>query len=140
MHRPVEPGPFLRIWDFDGLDAMFGLMEDADDQFIFSITPDVMKSLVRSGFFEKLDDLLCPNDDPHPRRMCGGNYEISAAVLLTSGFEQADLADILDVLGSKGGCCDCEILFNVVESSRLKSEYWRRRAQGLKNPTRHSEE
>ena len=119
---------------------MFGHMEDdAPDDFIFSITPDVMKSLVRSGFFQKLDDLLCPNDDLHPRRTCGGDYELSETVPLTSGFEQTDFADIFGVLSSKGGCCDCEILYNVAESSRLKSEYWRRRAQGLKNPIRHSE-
>ena len=120
---------------------MFDHMEDdAANDLISSITPDVMKSLVRSGYFEKLDDLLCPTDDSHPRRTCDGGYALSESVLLTSGFEQTDFADIFGVLSSKGGCCDCEILYNVAESSRLKSEYWRRRAQGLKNPVKHSEE
>jgi len=117
---------------------MFGHMEDdASNDFISSITPDVMQSLVRSDYFVKLDDLLCPIEDSQLRRMCNGGFELSESVLLTSGFEQTDLADIFGVLRSKGGCCDCEILYNVAESSRLKSEYWHRRAEGLDNPLRH---
>jgi hypothetical protein len=117
---------------------MFDRMEtDADDELIASITPDVMKCLVRSGFFEKLDDLLCPKDDSHQCEACRGDYKLSESVLLASGFKRTDLDDIFRVLGSKGGCCDCEILYNVAESNRLKAKYWRSRAKGLENPKRH---
>lgn len=34
------------------------------------------------------------------------------------------------VFMSMGGYCDCEILFNVAESSRLKAEYWLARTEG----------
>jgi hypothetical protein len=122
------------------INAKFGHMEpDEFSEFISSIAPDVMWYLVPLGFFEKLDDLLSPKDDPRLRRACGGDYKLSESVLLTSGVQQADLADIFGVLRSKGGCCDCEILYNVTESSRLKAKYWRSRAEGLEGPTTHSD-
>ena len=120
---------------------MFGHMAfDQSNELIASITPDVMKCLVRSGFFEKLDDLICPKDELHPRRSCGGDYKLAESVLLTSGFERTELDEILGVLNSKGGCCDCEILYNVADSSRLKAEYWRGRATGLETPIKHLQE
>jgi hypothetical protein len=123
------------------MNGMFGHMEadDADD-LISSIALDVMRCLVRSGFFEKLDDLLCPKDDLDLRHTCSANYKLSESVLLASGFELTDLADAFGVLSSKGGCCDCEILYNVSESSRLKAKYWRNRAEGLQDPITHSDE
>ena len=96
-----------------------------------------MKSLVRSGFFESRDDFFCPKEDSQPRQTCRGDYKLSESLLLSLGFWQPDLGDIFGVLNSKGGCCDCEILYNVAESSRLKAEYWRRRAEGLGHPQRH---
>jgi hypothetical protein len=113
---------------------------DADRELIASITPDVMKCLVRSGFFEKLDDLLCPKDGSHQREGCRRDYKLSESVLLASGFERTDFDDVFRVLRSKGGCCDCEILYNAVESSRLKAKHWRSKVEGLKNPIRHLEE
>jgi len=118
---------------------MFDHMEtDADNKFIDSIAPDVMSCLVRSRFFEKLDDLLCPSDDSGKSSGCRGDYRLAESVLLESGFKLTDLNEVYGVLHSKGGCCDCEILYNVAASSRLKSEYWRSRAEGLENPIRHS--
>jgi len=35
-----------------------------------------------------------------------------------------DVRDVLDVLRSQGACCDCEVLYNVAENSRLKARYW----------------
>ena len=101
-----------------------------DDELISSIAADVMKCLVRSGFFEKLDDLICPKDNSHLRSTCGGDYKLSESILLALGFSRTDLADIFGVLSSKGGGCDCEILYNVAQSSRSKAEYWRHRAEG----------
>ena len=91
-----------------------------------------------SLFFERLDDLLFPKEDSNQREVCVGNYELSKRVLEASGFDSDDLQEILDVLRAQGGCCDCEILYNVSESSRLKSEYWKSRADGIEARTRHS--
>jgi hypothetical protein len=119
---------------------MFGHMEpDADDELIASIAPDVMKCLVDSGFFDKLDDLLCSDDDSCRHENCRRDYNLSEAVLRASEFDGAARADIFEVLRSKGGFCDCEILYNVVESSRLKTKYWRSRADGRTDPPRHAD-
>lgn len=108
----------------------------ADSELIESITPDVMTCLRRSLFFERLDDLLSPKGNSH-REACTGNYELSKWVLKASGFDSDDLRDIFDVLRAQGGCCDCEILYNVAESSRLKSDYWKRRADDTEARTKH---
>jgi len=93
--------------------------------------------LLYCGAFRKLDDLLCPIGDSLAREHCGGDYKLSEAILLKSGFESSDLADVFDVLRSRGGFCDCEILYNVAETSRLKSAYWHNRGQGS---PRHAKE
>jgi hypothetical protein len=101
--------------------------EDRDD-LIPSIAPYVMRSLARRRFFEKLDDLFSPQDASRHPQTCDGTYKCSEAILVASGFDSVELGEILDVLKSKGACCDCEILYNVAESSRLKSAYWRKQA------------
>ena len=112
-------------------------MDDgADSDLINSITPEVMTSLQRSFFFERLDDLLSPKEDSHQREMCVGNCELSKRVLEASGFDSDDLQDIFNVLRAQAGYCDCEILFNVAESS-LKSEYWKSRAKDINAQTKH---
>jgi hypothetical protein len=110
----------------------------SDDELIFSIAPDVMKCLERCNFFEKLDDLLSPEGVLTPGLGCDGTFKISESILNMVGFDQAEVADIFAVLESKGGCCDCEILYNVAETSRLKADYWRRQAAGQIASTPHS--
>jgi hypothetical protein len=112
---------------------------DADDELITSITPDVMKSLVGSGFFLKLDELFCPTDGSPQHEICHGDYRLAEALLSASGFDLSELEDIFGVLRARGGCCDCEILYNVAPHSRLRANYWRGRAEGGERPTRHSD-
>ena len=107
-----------------------------DEELIGSISTDVMAYLLGCQFFEKLDDLLSPSESVHPSQACDGSYRHSESILLTSGHKECDLADVFGVLRSKGGACDCEILYNVVESSRLKAKYWRKQ-HALKNPVGH---
>jgi hypothetical protein len=102
----------------------------ADSDLISSITPDVMTCLRRSQFFERLDDLLCPKASASKQESCAGDYTIAATVLEDTGFDSTELEDIFNVLKSKGGCCDCEILYNIAESSRLKAQYWKSRVHG----------
>jgi hypothetical protein len=110
---------------------MFTRMADgADSDLIASITPDVMTCLRRSQFFERLDDLLCPKVGAGQRASCAGDYRIATTVLEDTGFDSTELEDIFNVLKSQGGCCDCEILYNVAESSRLKAQYWTSRVHG----------
>jgi len=97
---------------------------DSDNDLIADITPDVMECLERSKFFGKLDDILSPIDGSQPHESCLGNYKLSESILRAAGFDSSDLGDIFDVLKSKGGFCDCEILYNAAETSRLKAEYW----------------
>jgi len=115
----------------------FTCMEtDPDHDLISSITPDVMTCLERS-LFRKRDDLLCPEHPSQSRADCSGDYQLSKSILQAAGFDSSELTDIFGVLGSQGGGCDCEILYNVAESSRLKSEYWRNRAKGLEVHAKH---
>jgi hypothetical protein len=93
-------------------------MEPADNDLVSSLVPDVMKSLARSGYFEKLDDLLSPEDNSIPPKSCDGTYGLSEPVLLASGFMRDDLDDVFAVLQSKGGCCDSQELNNWIASSR----------------------
>jgi hypothetical protein len=107
------------------------MKSDSDEDLISSIAEDVMKCLSQCGFFQKLDDVLCPKGGSQARRKCCSNYEIPKEILVASEFTEADLADIFGVLKSKGGHCDCEILYNVAESSSLRETHWRNRASQL---------
>jgi hypothetical protein len=99
--------------------------DESDRDLIAAITPDVMKCLAKWKFFEALDDRLCPADESKVRERCAGNYAISEAILHALGRDDMEFADIFDVLRAQGGFCDCEILYNVMQENRLKSEYWR---------------
>lgn len=111
-----------------------GMDDSGDSDLISSITPDVMASLHHSHFFEKLDDLLSPPDGASAQE-CGGDYKLSEGVLRLAGYDSEDVTDILDVLRGQGGCCDCEILYNVAETSRLKAKYWQSRAHDPNRPS-----
>lgn len=108
-----------------------------DSDLTASITPDVMTCFRRSHFFEQLDDLLCPKGDSGQRQVCGGDYKISKRILEAAGFDSNDLKDMFAVLRAKGACCDCEVLYNVAESSRLKAEYWKPQAHGKEAKPKH---
>ncbi len=101
-----------------------------EDEFVASVTEEVLECLRRKRFFEKLDELFCPTDGSQGAR-CEGNFRTSESVLQSSGFTAEDIGDILGVLKSRGGFCDCEVLYNVAETCRLKANYWRGQAQHL---------
>jgi hypothetical protein len=112
--------------------------ENAHRDLIASITQDVMACLVGRKFFEDLDNRLCPSDTSVARESCHGDYAISESILRARGFDAAEIADIFGVFKAQGGFCDCEVLYNVVETSRLKAQYWRARAAGLEPPMTHN--
>jgi hypothetical protein len=103
----------------------------SDDKFIASIAPDVMRALTASGFFIALDELFCPTEKFLTAGVCHGHgdYRNAKRLLLSHGFDESDFPDVFGVLAARGGFCDCEILYNAAESSRLKAEYWQARAR-----------
>ena len=111
-----------------------------DDDLIRNFTPDVQHVLKHKRFFELLDDCLSPEDPTKSPLTCKGNHGDSTAILTSLGFDSTDIDDILQVLHSEGGCCDCEILYNIAEESRLRSKYWKaRHAQIAMHPTKAGE-
>jgi Protein of unknown function (DUF2695) len=111
-----------------------------DDELIAAITPNVLACLSQQGFFEQLDDRFCPVDTSSARTSCQGDYRTSELILPSFGYDDAAVSDVVAVLEAQGACCDCEVLYNVAETSRLKSEYWRSRAAGIDSRTAHKPE
>jgi len=103
-------------------------LECPDSQLIADITPAVLRVLKRTRFFESLDDVLCPVDASASRQSCYGDYRHARTVLRARGLRDDELFDVFHVLMARGGHCDCEILLNAAEASRLKAEYWKARA------------
>jgi hypothetical protein len=98
--------------------------EDAD--YVRDITPDVMGLLQKSHFFERLDEHFCPADEAERKVQCAGHsFKVSREILEELGMGADDTEDVIDVLRSQGACCDCEVLYNVAEQSRLKTRYWK---------------
>ena len=85
-------------------------MSDLDSDSVDAIAPYVIEKLTSVGFFEKLDDRLCPSHAEISPQQCRGKYEISEPLLHSLGFDNEERSDIFQVLQSKGGFCDCEIL------------------------------
>ena len=106
-------------------------LEYPDAELIADITPDVMRALTRAGVFGALDDLLCPVDASHPRQQCHGDFRHARAIISARGFTEDEHFDVFHVLMARGGYCDCEILYNALDESRLKAEYWRARAEQI---------
>lgn len=115
--------------------------EEPDEELTQSITPNVMSCLVNCGYFEELDNRLCPADKSNPPEQCHGNFDISESILRARNFDNEAVSDIFDVLSAQGGFCDCEVLYNVAEPNRLKAEYWRSQASEMNpGPIPHSSE
>jgi len=76
---------------------------------------------------ERLDDQLCPTEPSSQRVICKHSYELTTVTLAEAGFDDEEISDVIRVMSRNGGHCDCEILYNVAEESRLKSRYWNSR-------------
>jgi Protein of unknown function (DUF2695) len=99
-----------------------------EDTYMDDIAPDVMRVLEKNHFFEKLDNRPCPiEDSENPVDCHAGSFEISGQILCDLGMKAEDVEDVVAVLHSKGACCDCEVLYNIFEESRLKARYWKAR-------------
>ena len=95
-----------------------------DEELVNLIAADVMAVLAAQRFFEFLDDALCPLASNQSAAACDGTHSITTGILIDCGFDSDAISDVVNVLRSKGGCCDCEVLYNTVPESRLRSRYW----------------
>lgn len=101
-----------------------------DPEVIQAIDADVMQVLHRSGFIRALDLAFCPRLPFARGARCHGDFRVSRALLPKHGITPEEQVDVFHVLMARGGNCDCEILYNAVEESRLKARYWEARAKG----------
>ena len=105
-------------------------LRSPDQEIITHIREDVMKCLRAKGALEALDDLFCPMPSEGERVRCQGDFRNTKAILSTKGFKEDDFFDVFHVLMAQGGFCDCEILYNVAQDSRLCQQHWRDVAEG----------
>ena len=82
----------------------------SDEAFLKNISPFVLGVLKRDRFFERLDDLFCPEDISRQAVACNHTFERSLPILKDLGFDSEEIAEVIAVLRSNGGCCDCEVL------------------------------
>lgn len=101
---------------------------DVDGDYIADIACDVLRVLKASCFFEQLDNRFSPVDRSKEPIRCGHSLKNSIEILSGIGMDAEATADVLAVLRANGGFCDCEVLYNVAEESRLRSVYWQARA------------
>jgi len=106
-------------------------LDSPDEEFIASIAQDVLGYLSSVRFFEALDDRLCPANKEIVAATCFGDFRNSKSALRQCGVDEADFS-VFHALMSKGGFCDCEVLYNAGENSRLRKEYWRGRGENRK--------
>jgi hypothetical protein len=114
--------------------------EPDDSDYVDDIAPDILSVLEKLHFFERLDDYFCPREDTERMVPCGAHsFEISTTILRDLKMDSDDIEDVLAVLQARGACCDCEVLYNVAEDSRLKARYWKARFAELQsNPMKHT--
>jgi hypothetical protein len=99
------------------------------DAHIESIAPDVIRVLEGKRFFHILDELVFPTGD-WKASTCDHSLDKTLALISEQGFNEGEKDDIMNVLQSRGGFCDCEVLFNAAEEDGLpKERYWKEKAQ-----------
>ena len=105
-------------------DLKYPITEEIDN-----ITDNILKLLVNKHFFKILDDRMCPIDSLKTPQICMDDFSISKKILKELGFkdessEYDEMFDIFSVLMNNGAFCDCEILYNIPITNRLKTKYW----------------
>ncbi|HXR38031.1 MAG TPA: hypothetical protein VN776_03025 [Terracidiphilus sp.] len=88
----------------------------------------ILELLARQKFFECLDDRLCPAESSQRRAWCQGGFEITVRILNEIGIYPEEIQQALKALAAMGSECDCGVLYNAAQQSRLKTEYWLARA------------
>jgi hypothetical protein len=92
-----------------------------DPDLIGNIASDIPAALKKVGYFELLDDRLCPPDPVQPHGPCGHSFANTIHILRELGIELIDLQKVFGYLRSQGAHCDCEVLTKIAENSRFKT-------------------
>lgn len=91
-----------------------------DPELIGNIVSDIPGALKKVGFFELLDDRLCPADAARPRVACGHSFANTIRILRDLGIDLNDMQEVFGYLRGHGARCDCEVLTRIAETSRFK--------------------
>jgi hypothetical protein len=100
-------------------------LRSADEELVEELAPAVLGVLAQQGAFQALDDLLCPADLGQPAEKCAGDFRNMRRIVEAHGHDAEAQFDIFHVLMARGGFCDCEILTNVAEGTRMRARAWR---------------
>lgn len=95
-----------------------------DAEFISEVAEDVLGVLKKSHFFARLERHFCAHQAPGLAPQCAHTFALSIQVLRELGMDAQDIGDVLAVLRFRGAACDCEVLQNVADRSRLKPHLW----------------
>ena len=106
--------------------------EDDADETIESIAPYVLGCLEQRDFFSELEKFVWPGGAEGPRS-CDHSYEHTLAILGTYDWPEEDYPEVLLVMQSRGGFCDCEIMLNVAPACVFREQYWKRAAVEAEN-------
>jgi hypothetical protein len=98
---------------------------------VSDVAPNVKGFLEREYFVTKLDEVFCPTDPSKSCVECQHIFEYSVRILEEIGMDSLEIDGVIADLNSRGCCCDCAILKNVVAEGRLKGEYWKAKASEL---------
>lgn len=100
-----------------------------DDETIDGYKEFVLKILNKIGFFQRLDDLIRPENSQSQALECCGDFSIAKNLLTDLEFNEKEQFDICHVFMREGAFCDCEILLNLYRESRQARNYWEKRFQ-----------
>jgi len=101
------------------------------EPYIETIAPDVIAVLTHEKFFASLEDRIFPSATIHPSK-CDHTFRQTLELLASFGHDEEAQNDVLQVMRSRGGFCDCEILLNVAPESAVRTAYWKARAAEMK--------
>ena len=91
-------------------------IQEALERFIHPSYPDME--------IATLDEAFTRAENP---AICWGDFRVAKSILPTKGFFESEYFEVFSVLMAQGGYCDCEILYNVAESTEYARRYWANR-------------
>jgi hypothetical protein len=103
--------------------------QSLDASLINDIADDVLRVLSQIRLFERLDDLYCPTGTEVLPVKCRHDYAQTELILTEGEMDEQEVKEVVAVLDASGGHCDCEVLYNLAETSRFKSLYWQTRSK-----------
>jgi hypothetical protein len=104
--------------------------EDDFDGTIESIAPFVLGCLEQRSFFSELEKRVWP-EGLAGRRDCEHSFDHTLSILRTYDWPEEDYTEVLLVMQSRGGFCDCEIMLNAAPDSEARARHWKRAATSL---------